>query len=60
MAANNAAAQSHSGPTITNVKFERTFESTVGQMVFEISSKGQSLELLIFHESEKSMDETID
>lgn len=45
LAANQAAAESHSGPSITDVRVENTTDISTGPMIFEIPSKEQSPEL---------------
>ena len=60
MAANKAAAEGHSGPAITDVGVESTSGFTMGQMVFEISSREQSPELLLSREDRELLGEDVE
>lgn len=60
MAANNAAAQCHSGSGTMDAGAHSTPYSTTGQMVFEISSKEQTPELHLSRVDRELLGETID
>ena len=57
LAANQAAAESHSGPSITDVGVENTTDISTGQMIFEVSSEEQSPELSLPREDRQLLDE---
>lgn len=60
MAANKAAAEGHTGPAIADVGVESTSDVAMGQMVFEISSREQSPELLLSREDRELLGEVVE
>ena len=60
MATNHAAAESRLGPAITNVGEESTPDIPNGQMIFEVSSREQSPELLMSLNGRRFPGEEID
>lgn len=57
MAANSAAAQGHSG--VTDAGAESTSDYTMGQMIFEISSREQSPELRLSRDDRELLGEAV-
>lgn len=60
MAANDAAAQGHIGPAVTDVDADGTSDVLMGPMVFEMSSREQSSELLMSREERELLGEDVD